>query len=396
MKAVLHDPRAWPLLVAASLTIMSNATLTPALPGLARLFVDTPHAELLTRLLITAPSLTAALSAPLVGWIVDRHGRRPLLLAGVFLFAIAGTAGLYLPNLAAILVSRGLLGVAVAMIVTAQAALIGDYFAGSARARFMGYQMGTSQFGGFFFVLLAGIAAAQSPRLPFALYALPLLLLPWFGRVLTEAGRGKTTAVAGPPPLAGTWDWRLVVAGALLATGTGMAILYLMPTELPFALSIRGLGDPVVIGRILSLAMLIGGVLALQVGNLQRLLGPIATLGLGALSMAIGLRLTATSHSPVWLTLGAGLVISGFTIASPGLGALVLQVTPLRRRGLMMGLFTTALFVGQFVSPLLAHPVIEAQGHAATFLQLSLVLAAIGVLTLLAAIRIQRVGQAAG
>ena len=395
MSAVLRDPRAWPLLVAASLTIMSNATLTPALPGLARLFADTPHAELLTRLLITAPSLTAALSAPLVGWMADRHGRRPLLLAGVALFAIAGSAGLVLPNLPAILLSRGLVGVAVAMIITAQSALIGDYFDGPVRARFMGSQMGATHLGGFLFVLLAGIVAAQSPRLPFALYALPLLLLPWFGRVLKEARRGETM-VGGPAPLAGAWDWRVVVAGVLLATGTGMAIVYLVPTELPFALSARGLGDPVVIGRILSLAMLIGGVLALQVGNLQRLVGPIATLGLGALSMAIGLRLVATSHSAVWLTLGAGLMISGFTIASPGLGALVLQVTPLRRRGLAMGLFTTALFVGQFVSPLLAHPVIAAQGHAATFQQISLALAMTGVLTLLAAIRTRRAGRAAG
>ena len=383
MNPVLRDPRAWPLLVAACLTIMSNATLTPALPGLAQLFADTPHADLLTRMLITAPSLTAALAAPLVGWVVDRHGRRPLLLAGVALFAIAGTAGFYLPSLSAVLISRGLLGVAVAMIVTAQAALIGDYFAGPERARFMGYQMGATQFGGFLFVLLAGIVAAQSPRLPFVLYALPLLLLPWFGRVLIEGRREVADALAPPPPQAGTWNWRVVVAVVLLATGTGMAILYLVPTELPFVLSVRGFSDPTVIGRILSVAMLIGGVLALQVGSLQRLMGSTATLGVGALTMAIGLGVLAGSHSAVGLTLGAGLAISGFTIASPGLGATVLQVTPLHRRGLAMGLFTTSLFVGQFASPLVFHPMVEAWGSAVTFRRLSVALAVIGVLTLL-------------
>jgi hypothetical protein len=46
------------LLMAATLTVMANATISPALPGLKQLFHDDPNADVLTRLLVTAPSLS--------------------------------------------------------------------------------------------------------------------------------------------------------------------------------------------------------------------------------------------------------------------------------------------------------------------------------------------------
>lgn len=77
-EAQLHpiatDPRTWALLMAATLTIMSNATISPALPGLEAQFPDNPSAGMLVRLLVTAPALAVALVAPLVGLAVDWIG----------------------------------------------------------------------------------------------------------------------------------------------------------------------------------------------------------------------------------------------------------------------------------------------------------------------------------
>ena len=139
---------------------MANATISPALPGLQKLFADDPNSALLTRLLVTAPSLSIALLAPFVGLAVDRIGRRILLLSGIVLFVITGSAGLYLPNLPTIFVSRFALGVAVALIMTAQTALVGDYFSGEARNALTGLQISARNFGGLVFILLAGLAAA--------------------------------------------------------------------------------------------------------------------------------------------------------------------------------------------------------------------------------------------
>src|SRR5690606_38767730 len=125
-----RDSRAVALLMAATLTVIANATIHPAVPGLEDLSADDPNAARLTRLLVPAPSLSIAVLAPLAGLAIDRFGRRILLLTGIILFVISGSAGLYLPDLTTIFISRIVLGVAVALIMTSQTALIGDYFTG--------------------------------------------------------------------------------------------------------------------------------------------------------------------------------------------------------------------------------------------------------------------------
>ena len=70
-----HDPRALALLLAASLTVMAAATISPALPGLQKQFPDTAETAYLIRLLVPAPSLAVVLTAALCGIAADRIGR---------------------------------------------------------------------------------------------------------------------------------------------------------------------------------------------------------------------------------------------------------------------------------------------------------------------------------
>ncbi|MEQ1956100.1 hypothetical protein [Mesorhizobium sp. CN2-181] len=67
--------------MAATLTVMANATISPALPRLQRLFQDEPNVAILTRLLVTAPSLSMALLVPFARLAVDSIGRRVILLS---------------------------------------------------------------------------------------------------------------------------------------------------------------------------------------------------------------------------------------------------------------------------------------------------------------------------
>ena len=77
-------------MMASALTIMSGATIAPALPSIEAHFSGTPHAELLTRLVLTMPALFIVLCAPFAGLVVDRLGRKPVLVAAAALFALAG------------------------------------------------------------------------------------------------------------------------------------------------------------------------------------------------------------------------------------------------------------------------------------------------------------------
>jgi MFS family permease len=71
---IWRDARAIALLMAASLTTMANATISPAPPGLERLFADDPNTGMLVRLLVPAPSLSVAIFAPFAGLVADRYG----------------------------------------------------------------------------------------------------------------------------------------------------------------------------------------------------------------------------------------------------------------------------------------------------------------------------------
>lgn len=381
-QAIWRDRRAQALLLAATLTIMANATISPALPGLAREFADHPYVALLTRLLVTAPSLAVVLVAPLVGVLSDRIGRRGLLVWGIALFVLAGSAGLVLPSLESMLVSRLILGIAVAAIMTTQTALIGDYFNGTARAALTGLQTSARNFGGFVFISTAGVLAALSPRLPFAIYALPLLVLPFVLRALPRptlraTGEGTEASVTDGHP-----QWRLILTGLLPLQMVTNMTFFIMPTQIPFYLDALGHDSAVMTGTVLGLLTLAGGLAALVYGRLAARVSGSWTLGYGA--MALGMVAIGVEAGLPLLLAGAVCIGIGFAWVLPAFVTVMLVIAPARRRGAAGGLLTTAIFLGQVLSPFLSLPIIAAIGFDGLYLGAGVLLATISALALIA------------
>lgn len=367
------DPRAFALLFAASLTTMANATISPALPGLTRLFADHRDAQFIATLLVPAPSFAVIFCAPLAGRAVDRFGRRGILLAGIMLFAATGSAGLYLGGLDAILISRLLLGIAVAMVMTAQTALLGDYYKGAALRRLAGWQVSARNFGGFAFITLAGWLALMSPQFPFALYALPLLFLPLLWRVIVEpqapaqprSGQGGAAADAAAGAAAGGWLAPVLALAAL--QGLTTACFFLMPTRIPFLLEMRGHDSASGTGLVLGALTLTGGLVAIRYQRAIARFGESRVFGAGYLLMALGLALTAFGAQLAPMLVGAAAVGGGYALVMPNFVALGLAVAPAARRGMVGGILTTSVFAGQVISPFLAAPLIAAQGYGRTY-----------------------------
>ena len=366
--AVWRDSRAVALLMAATLTVMANAAISPALPGLQRLFAGDPNAAMLTRLLVPAPSLSIALLAPLAGLAADRFGRRRLLLAGVMLFVVAGSAGLFLPDLPTIFMSRIVLGVAVALIMTAQTALIGDYFTGDDRNALTGLQISARNFGGLVFISLAGWAATLSPRLPFAIYGLAAVFLPLMWLAIVEPPRSAAATGAMP---AGDHDghppWRRLLAALVLLQGMTNMIFFLMPTQISFFLETRGYESAVMTGTVLGLLMISGGCTALLYRHVRRASGAAGVFAIGYAAMALGfLLLSRTASMPVLLT-AALLIGAGYALVSPSFVAMALDLAPRRSRGMAGGILTASIFIGQFCSPLISTPLVAAHGYGELF-----------------------------
>ncbi|MEE1611913.1 MFS transporter [Microvirga sp. CF3016] len=365
---IWRDPRAIALLMAASLTTMANATISPALPGLERLFAADPNAAMLVRLLVPAPSLSVAVFAPFVGLVADRYGRRRMLLAGVILFVLAGCAGLFLPDLPTIFASRLVLGIAVALIMTAQTALIGDYFTGDGRSALSGLQISARNFGGLVFISLAGWFAAISPRLPFTIYAVAAAFLPLIWKVITDPSRttpnpGAKLDDRSPGPSA----WGVLFALLVLLQAVTNMIFFVMPTQLSFFFEAAGYDSPMMTGSALGILMLSGGGFALLYGRVQRAIGYGGVFALGYGAMASGFVLLALAATPLAWFVAAAAIGAGYALVSPSFVTLALGFAPIRRRGLAGGVLTASVFIGQFCSPLLSTPLVAAYGYEELF-----------------------------
>ncbi|MCE8512389.1 MFS transporter [Ruegeria pomeroyi] len=382
-QAIWRDRRAQALLLAATLTTMANATISPALPGLAREFAAHPQVDLLTRLLVPAPSLAVVFVAPLVGVLSDRIGRRGLLVWGIALFVLAGSAGLVLPSLESMLVSRLILGIAVAAIMTTQTALTGDYFSGAARAALTGLQTSARNFGGFVFISTAGVLAALSPRLPFAIYALPLLVLPFVLQSLPRPVRRVAAQVGKASATDGRRNWLLILTGLLLFQMVTNMTFFIMPTQIPFYLDALGHDSAVMTGTVLGLLTLAGGLAALVYGRLAARLGVTGIWALGYGAMAIGMAAIGAQAGLPAMLAGAVCIGIGFAWVLPAFVTVMLAIAPARRRGAAGGLLTTAIFLGQVLSPFVSLPIIAAIGFDGLYLGAGALLATISALALI-------------
>ncbi|WP_033288902.1 MFS transporter [Amycolatopsis jejuensis] len=338
------------VLAAASLTIMAPAIIAPSLPAMEQAF----GAGLVVRLAMTLTSLMIGISAPLAGLLADRIGRRPVLVAALLLYALAGTAGFFVTDLPVLLVTRALLGVAVGGVMTAVTATITDWFDGPDRASFLGLQQAFASLGGVVFLPLAGVLATLGWRVPFWLYAVAAVVALLAIAAVHDRPRppGLRTGSKLPGRALG------IYAVALAAT----LVFYMGPTQVPFLLTAPALVGFVVAGSTLSSAVAAFSFPALR----RRLRSPVITavsiglLGLGW--VVVGLAGDAVGAAVGLLVGGTGV---GFAV--PNLTLRLSELASPERRGRVLSGLVTAIFLGQFFSPLLVEPVVHAVGVGGAF-----------------------------
>jgi len=350
------------LLMVTSLTIMAGATIAPSLPGIRDHFASVPAVEILARLLLTIPALAIAVFAPAVGWVIDRFGRRRILLGSIVIFAIAGTAGLYLDSLTALVVSRALLGVSVAGTLTCATTLIGDNFTGGERNRVLGLQGAFVAFSGVIFLLVGGVAAEIGWRAPFALYALALGVLP-AAIVFVPEPRRET----GPAPEGHAHTGMRVAAliVAIYAVSFMVQIaFYMVPVQLPFYLAEMGVSDPSRAGVALATMTLSAALVASRFRWIQSKLDRTVILSLSLGLIGIGFLLVSRAGSYAAVVLAMVVAGSGAGLNFPNLSGWLLARTPEAIRGRVIGGLSTFIFLGQFFSPIVSYPFIERGGIA--------------------------------
>ncbi len=340
------------LLAGSVLMVICNTPLAPALPQLRVAFTEA--SDLQIRMILTIPALVIVLVTPLAGWIADHYGRKPLLIFSTLLYAVAGSSGYGMQDIATLLAGRALFGVAVAGLMTSVAALISDYYSGPARARFLGLQAVAMGVGNGFFLLLGGMLAEGGWRPPFLMFLAALAILPMFVHSLYEPSHLRHRSQAGQQTGATvTWPLLRLALFIYVIMGLSQIVFYLVPLQLPFwmqerfATSTTESGFAIsVVAFFYALSAYVYGRNSTRAAHIPLAGAALALLGGGYLLIA----LAPTSH-----VVYVGLILSGLALGLllPNLNLLLANHTPPILRGRLLGGFSAAIFLGHFLSPLL-------------------------------------------
>lgn len=338
------------ILLISIMTVMAAATIAPSLPLLAEVFKSTPHSALLSKLILSVPALFIAISAPFAGRFIDRFGRINLLYFGLILYAISGTSGYFLDNIYHILIGRMLLGISIGITMTIAITLIGDYFEGEERRRFIGIQGAFITTGGVIFITIGGFLADISWQMPFLIYLLSLLVLPMILFFLTEPSQSIVQSQTNVEKSSGLINLIYVTAFVF------MILFYIIPTQLPFQLREIGVEKNSLAGIALAINALGGVIGSLFYSRVKQKIKFSSVFSLGFLLMAIGYLITGLTFSFLWVLIAMFIAGLGFGIVLPNMNLWVIQLTKAEVRGKNIGVLTTSIFIGQFISPLVVEP----------------------------------------
>ncbi|MDD5717877.1 MAG: MFS transporter [Sulfuricurvum sp.] len=362
------------LLAVAMLTVMSNAAIITSLPHLGEHFKTINTIELLSRLMITLPSIAVAVLAPFLGHIIHKTSLIKSALAGLILFSVSGSAGLYLSDIYTLLASRMVLGIAIAILMIVGTSLVGDYFQGAARHKFMGLQSAFISIGGILFIGGGGILSDYHWRYPFGIYLIGLLILPLVFMFLNEPKNRLHDEDTGQisTPL-----YRVYLLAFLM-----MVIFYTLPTQMPFLIMNHFGASGTLTGFIISSAMASNALGALSFAKFKQRYGFPTIYLIGLISLSIGF-IAIGNIDNVYL----------FFITSPIMGfsggllmttttAWMLHKAHHTKRIKASGYLTSALYAGQFCSPILFHPFVKLLGLSTFFIMLGglILMSAISIL----------------
>lgn len=389
-RALTLKPQGFTMIVAAFLPVFAIIAMFPVVALIIGHFKDDPDAAIKVPAMVTAPGYAIALLAPFAGLFVDRFGRRRLLLVCTFFYGIVGSAPFLLESLDAIIASRILLGVCEAGILTIVNTLIADYWDDRGRRNWLMLQgLVGPAFQPLVFFLVSAVAAVRwNGGFLVYLIAVPIFLAMYLYLFEPERPQGKAEAARAEMERSHSFAPAALQVGGL--TLFASVLYYVFIVNGSIAWGEVGVTDPMAISKhtfIPSLFILAGALLfrfvsrysnAVMIATFMLLFG----LGLGGIGLA---------RTPLEMQLALILQQTGAGMAVPALIAWAQSHFSFEHRGRGMGVWTSAFFLGQAVSPIVVGNLAKASG---SMQQAFVLTGAIAIVTALLFFGISRRGSA--
>ncbi|MDE1915319.1 MAG: MFS transporter [Sphingomonadales bacterium] len=339
------------LLLPITLSTMAIVLLAPVLPGIMAEFSGVPGHDYWVPMILTVPALCIALFSTLAGALGDFFGRRRLLIASFLVYAVVGIAPVFLKDLTAILISRVGVGLAEALIMVLSTTMIGDYFHGAARDKWLAAQTAFASMSALIFFNVGGQLGAFGWRTPFWVYLSAILMLALV-LLFTWEPQGDTGDKADRAPHSASWaafPWgrMMVILGITIY---GAIFFYTVQIQSASGLAVLGVTNPARAGFLTSIASVgvpLGTFIYSRVGRMavQRLLVTEFAL------LAVGFLVMGRAATPTGFVIGCFINQLGAGLLLPTLLVWAMSLLAFEVRGRGAGMWQSAFALGQFLSP---------------------------------------------
>ncbi len=330
------------------LTVMAGAAIAPALGIIKAHFSETPG--LLVQFLVSMPALLIIITNIFFLQLSRRLRTRALATTGLLLYVVAGAGCFFIDDIHLLLVLRALLGVSVGLIMPLSTGLLAYYFPPEEQARLMGLSAAMNQMGGVVATLLAGLLATIEWNYAFLVYLLGLIALVMVWLWLPNERLGGAGQQRSPFKPSQLLKFHPSVTGMLLL----MMIFFIFPTNFAIiATRQTGISTTAVTIIMVGLdvvAFFVGLAFGLMMRHLRR---PIKYFAPAFFILGYAANLIST----------ASMVIMGcaFIGVANGVGVPYLNTIASIKGGkqsatTVMPLLSAALYLGQFVSPIIVTP----------------------------------------
>ncbi len=157
------------------LTVMAGAAIAPALGIIKAHFSDAP--AMLVQFIISLPALLIIITNLLFLPLSRLMRTRAIATTGLLLYVLAGAGCYFIDDIYVLLLMRAVLGISVGLIMPLSTGLLSYYFPPEEQARLMGLSAAMNQMGGVVATLLAGLLATIEWNYAFLVYLLGLIAL---------------------------------------------------------------------------------------------------------------------------------------------------------------------------------------------------------------------------
>jgi MFS family permease len=356
------------LLFPITLSVMAALFVAPVAPKIGEYFGQTGQysAEELRWYIgwiITVPSLCVALFSIPAGWLGDKVGRRRLLIWSMAIYTVLGVLPYFLNDLKQILASRVALGIVEAALMTLSTTLIGDFFKGESRNRWLAAQTGVASTTAIVAIFIAGIIGKDDWHNVFLLYLVPVFFL---ALVILFTWEPEESDYLASKKKEGKWSeipWGLmaIICGITLF---GAVMFYTVQIKLPDALNALGVTlpdgsyDSARGSRLTALASICVPVGTVCFWYCSPRLSLKSMFLLEFALMGVGFLLMSSLKAPLHFAFAAGLNQIGAGMLLPTLLTWAVSRLPFQIRGRGTGIWNATFALGQFACNNLAVPLI--------------------------------------